>query len=58
MLHAQTCDACARMLHTMRRLVAYYHLEPTCEMPAVVRQQLWIAIRREIGSDSGGAMLT
>lgn len=55
MMHAMTCDSCTRLLHSLRRLVAYCRVEPTCDMPGTVRQELWIAIRREIEIDLGDA---
>ena len=51
LLHAQECHRCARLLRSLQRLVVYCHLEPNCEMPTDVRQQLWITIRRELYTD-------
>jgi hypothetical protein len=48
LLHAQTCTECATLLRSLKRLVHYCSLEPTCEMPVTVRRELWISIRREI----------
>lgn len=53
MLHAQSCNNCARLLYSLRRLVAHCRTEPSCDMPASVRQQLWLAIRREIHLEPG-----
>ncbi|MBM3331811.1 zf-HC2 domain-containing protein [candidate division WOR-3 bacterium] len=51
LLHAQTCTECATLLRSLKRLVHYCSLEPTCEMPVTVRRELWVSIRREISSD-------
>jgi hypothetical protein len=48
LLHAQTCGECATLLRSLKRLVHYCSLEPTCEMPVTVRRELWVTIRREI----------
>jgi len=48
LLHAQTCGECAHLLRSLKRLVHHLSLEPNCEMPAAVRRELWITIRREI----------
>jgi hypothetical protein len=48
LLHAQTCTECATLLRSLKRLVHYCSLEPTCEMPVTVRRELWVSIRREI----------
>jgi hypothetical protein len=48
LLHAQTCSDCAILLRSLKRLVHYCSLEPTCEMPVTVRRELWVSIRREI----------
>ena len=48
LLHAQTCPECAGLLRSLKRLVHYCSLEPTCEMPVTVRRELWVTIRREI----------
>lgn len=53
LIHAMSCDSCTRLLHSMRRLVDRFRLEPNCEMPGVVRQELWMVIRREIAGDTG-----
>jgi len=52
-MHAQTCPQCGRLLFSLRRLIAYCQVQPNCEMPAQVRQQLWIAIRQELYSPPG-----
>ena len=51
LLHAQSCTDCARLLHSLKRLVDYCHLEPNCEMPVTVRRELWVMIRRELHTD-------
>ena len=51
LLHAQTCSECATLLRSLKRLVHYCSLEPTCEMPMTVRRELWVTIRREIHTD-------
>lgn len=48
LLHAQSCPECAGLLRSLKRLVHYCRLEPTCDMPGAVRKELWISIRREI----------
>jgi hypothetical protein len=48
LLHAQTCGECATLLRSLKRLVHYCSLEPTCEMPVTVRRELWVTIQREI----------
>jgi hypothetical protein len=48
LLHAQSCTECATLLRSLKRLVHYCSLEPTCEMPVTVRRELWVTIRREI----------
>jgi hypothetical protein len=48
LLHAQSCADCASLFRSLKRLVHYCSLEPTCEMPTTVRQELWVTIRREI----------
>jgi hypothetical protein len=48
LLHAQSCSECGRLLRSLKRLVHYCSLEPTCEMPVAVRKELWVSIRREI----------
>jgi hypothetical protein len=48
LLHAQSCTECATLLRSLKRLVHYCSLEPTCEMPVEVRRELWVSIRREI----------
>jgi glutaredoxin-related protein len=48
LLHAQSCGECATLLRSLKRLVHYCSLEPTCEMPVAVRRELWVTIRREI----------
>jgi hypothetical protein len=52
LLHAQTCTECATLLRSLKRLVHYCSLEPTCEMPTTVRRELWVTIRREIRTSS------
>jgi anti-sigma factor RsiW len=52
-LHAQSCRNCAHLLRTMERLVAMCQLEPNCEMPEAIRQELWVTIRAELQSDGG-----
>ena len=51
LLHAQSCTNCATILRSLKRLVHYCSLEPNCEMPAAVRRELWVTIRREIHTD-------
>jgi hypothetical protein len=53
LLHAQTCSECATLLRSLKRLVHYCSLEPTCEMPVTVRRELWVTIRREIHTSHG-----
>ncbi len=48
LVHIQGCRTCAEMLRSMKRLVHYCHLEPNCEVPPAVHQELWISIRHEI----------
>ena len=48
LLHAQSCSECATLLRSLKRLVHYCSLEPTCDMPVTVRRELWVTIRREI----------
>jgi anti-sigma factor RsiW len=48
LLHIQTCHACAEMLRSMKRTVHYCHLQPSCEIPQTVHEELWVCIRREI----------
>jgi hypothetical protein len=48
LLHAQSCTECATLLRSLKRLVHYCSLEPTCDMPTTVRRELWVTIRREI----------
>jgi hypothetical protein len=48
LLHAQSCAGCATLLRSLKRLVHYCSLEPTCEMPVTVRRELWVTIQREI----------
>jgi anti-sigma factor RsiW len=48
LVHVQTCRRCAEMLRSMKRLVNYCQLEPNCEVPRTVHQELWVSIRREI----------
>jgi hypothetical protein len=48
LVHAQDCENCSRLLHSLRRLVARCRVEPNCEMPVTVRRELWVTIRREI----------
>lgn len=49
--HAQTCRRCAHLLRTLQRLVRCCQAEPSCEMPDIVRQELWVTIRTELRSD-------
>ncbi len=55
LVHAQSCSRCAALLHSLRRLVGYCRVEPGEDMPAEVRQQLWVAIRQEIYSEDDSA---
>ena len=52
LVHAQTCSECARLLYSLRRLVATCQSQPNCEMPAEVRTQLWVTIRQELYTQS------
>ncbi|MBM3322550.1 zf-HC2 domain-containing protein [candidate division WOR-3 bacterium] len=55
LVHAQSCSRCAALLHSLRRLVGYCRVEPGEEIPAYVRQQLWVTIRQEIYSEDDSA---
>ena len=48
LLHIQTCRQCAEILRSMKRTVHFCHLQPSCEMPRAVHEELWVSIRREI----------
>ncbi len=51
LLHAQSCANCARLLRSLKRLVHSLHLEPNCELPVAVREELWVIIRKEMHAD-------
>jgi hypothetical protein len=54
-IHAHECRQCARLLSSMRQIVAICRTEPTCDMPGRVREQLWIVLRRELYQEGDSA---
>jgi len=48
LLHVQSCPDCAALLRSLKRMIHYCHLEPNCELPVAVREELWVTIRREL----------
>ncbi len=40
-LHLQTCRACATLVRTLRRTIAYCQIETDWEVPANAHKRLW-----------------
>lgn len=48
MAHIHSCDDCARLVWSLKRVVRCCHEETRTEVPTVVHQRLWRVIVREI----------
>jgi len=51
MIHVHSCATCARVYRSLKRVVHFCHLETGHDVPSVVHERLWIAIREELFSE-------
>jgi hypothetical protein len=48
MEHVQSCDQCARLLWSLRRVIGYCRTETRYEVPGEVHREFWQVLVREI----------
>ena len=53
MAHAHSCDHCARLLWSVRRVVVVCRSETRTVVPATIHERLWAVLREEIASGRG-----
>jgi hypothetical protein len=55
MIHITTCRECATLVRSLKRVVHYCRLEPGCDVPTAVHEQLWQFIQTKVLSrDAAG----
>jgi len=53
LIHVQSCATCARMYRSLKRVVHFCQLETGHDVPSVVHERLWLAIREELFAEEG-----
>ncbi|MBM3314230.1 hypothetical protein FJY71_00100 [candidate division WOR-3 bacterium] len=49
MVHVTSCRHCAELVRSLKRVVHYCRMEPGCDVPTVVHEELWQVIRMTTG---------
>lgn len=48
MVHVHSCDHCARLLWSMRRVVVVCRSEIRTQVPSTIHERLWAVLREEL----------